>query len=142
MQISLMFLYLIFGRYYLYRSLSILPYFNSTPSLSYCLRLPSSSMKLTVMYGALCITSNAHWLSIALDSFLIFILINLIIFILEDKPCSTSILAQYICKNTKNIQKSDYMDGFCLQGELDLTSCSLNLSKIQLYFLLQHLLEV
>ena len=30
-------------------------------------------------------------------------------------------LAQYICKNTKNIQKSDYMDGFCLQGELDLT---------------------
>ena len=25
------------------------------------------------------------------------------------------------CKNTKNIQKSDYMDGFCLQGELDLT---------------------
>ena len=28
---------------------------------------------------------------------------------------------QYICKNTKNIQKSDYMDGFCLQGELDLT---------------------
>ena len=24
-------------------------------------------------------------------------------------------------KNTKNIQKSDYMDGFCLQGELDLT---------------------
>ena len=32
-----------------------------------------------------------------------------------------SILAQYICKNTKKIQKSDYMDGFCLQGELDLT---------------------
>ena len=28
--------------------------------------------------------------------------------------------AQYICKNTKNIQKSDYMDGFCLQGELNL----------------------
>ena len=55
---------------------------------------------------------------------------------------STSILAQYICKNTKNIQKSDYMDGFCLQDELDLTSCSLNLSKIQLYFLLQYLLEV
>ena len=26
-----------------------------------------------------------------------------------------------ICKNTKNIQKSDFMDGFCLQGELDLT---------------------
>ena len=32
-----------------------------------------------------------------------------------------SISAQYICKNTKNIQKSDFMDGFCLQGELDLT---------------------
>ena len=29
--------------------------------------------------------------------------------------------AFYFCKNTKNIQKSDYMDGFCLQGELDLT---------------------
>ena len=24
-------------------------------------------------------------------------------------------------KIQKNIQKSDYMDGFCLQGELDLT---------------------
>lgn len=24
-------------------------------------------------------------------------------------------------QNTKNIQKSDFMDGFCLQGELDLT---------------------
>ena len=33
----------------------------------------------------------------------------------------TPILAKYICKNTKNIQKSDYMDGFCLQDELDLT---------------------
>ena len=32
-----------------------------------------------------------------------------------------SILAQYICKNTKKIQKSDYMDGFCWQGEPDLT---------------------
>ena len=32
-----------------------------------------------------------------------------------------SISAQYICKNTKNIQKCDYMDEFCLQGELDLT---------------------
>ena len=31
------------------------------------------------------------------------------------------IFLQYICKNTKNIQKVDYMDGFCLQGELDLT---------------------
>ena len=39
----------------------------------------------------------------------------------EDKPCSIPILAQYICKNTKNIQKSDFMDGFWLQGELDLT---------------------
>ena len=39
----------------------------------------------------------------------------------EDKPCSIPILAQYICKNIKNIQKSDYMDGFWLQGELDLT---------------------
>ena len=29
--------------------------------------------------------------------------------------------AQYICKNTKNIQKCDYRDGFGLQGELDLT---------------------
>ena len=32
-----------------------------------------------------------------------------------------SILAQYICKNTQKNQKSDYMDGFCLLGELDLT---------------------
>ena len=30
-------------------------------------------------------------------------------------------IRQYICKNTKNIQKSDFMDGFCLLGELDLT---------------------
>ena len=30
-------------------------------------------------------------------------------------------IRQYICKNTKNIQKSDFMDGFCLQSELDLT---------------------
>ena len=30
-------------------------------------------------------------------------------------------IRQYICKNTKNIQKSDFMDEFCLQGELDLT---------------------
>ena len=28
----------------------------------------------------------------------------------EDKPCSIPILAQYICKNTKNIQKCEYMD--------------------------------
>ena len=31
------------------------------------------------------------------------------------------ISAQFFCKNIKNILKSDYMDGFCLQGELDLT---------------------
>ena len=31
------------------------------------------------------------------------------------------ISAQIFCKNTKNILKSDFMDGFCLQGELDLT---------------------
>ena len=30
-------------------------------------------------------------------------------------------IRQYICKNTKNIQKVDDMDGFCLHGELDLT---------------------
>ena len=30
-------------------------------------------------------------------------------------------IKQYICKNTKNIQKSDFMDGFCWQGEPDLT---------------------
>ena len=35
--------------------------------------------------------------------------------------CANTPSAQYICKNTKNIQKSDFMDGFCLQGELDLT---------------------
>ena len=33
------------------------------------------------------------------------------------KPIS----AQYFCKNTKNIHKNDFMDGFCLQGELYLT---------------------
>ena len=30
-------------------------------------------------------------------------------------------IRQYICKNTKNIQKVDDMDGFCWLGELDLT---------------------
>ena len=35
--------------------------------------------------------------------------------------CVNTPSAQYICKNTKNIQKCDFMDGFCLQGELDLT---------------------
>ena len=32
-----------------------------------------------------------------------------------------SISAQYICKNTKNIQKCEFMNEFCLQGELYLT---------------------
>ena len=32
-----------------------------------------------------------------------------------------SLIRQYICKNTKNIQKSDLMNEFCLQDELDLT---------------------
>ena len=32
-----------------------------------------------------------------------------------------SISAQYICKNTKNIQKCDFMNEFCLQGVLYLT---------------------
>ena len=41
-----------------------------------------------------------------------------------------SISAQYSCKNTKNIQKSDYMDGFCSQSELDLTL----FYKIEEYF--------
>ena len=41
-----------------------------------------------------------------------------------------SISAQYICKNTKNIQKCDYMDGFCSQSELDLTL----FYKIEEYF--------
>ena len=72
MQISLMFLYLIFGRYYLFRSLFHSAIFHLHAFLIYCLRLPSSSMKLAVMYGALCITSKAHPLSIALDFFLIF----------------------------------------------------------------------
>ena len=28
----------------------------------------------------------------------------------------TPMLAKYICKNIKNYQKSDYVDGSCLQG--------------------------
>ena len=32
-----------------------------------------------------------------------------------------SLIRQYFCKNTKNIQKVDDMDGFCWQGEPDLT---------------------
>ena len=35
--------------------------------------------------------------------------------------CANTPSAQYICKNTKNIQKCDFMNEFCLQGELDLT---------------------
>ena len=35
--------------------------------------------------------------------------------------CANTPSAQYICKNTKKYsEKSDYMDGFCLQGELNL----------------------
>ena len=41
-----------------------------------------------------------------------------------------SISAQYICKNTKNIQKNDYMDGFCSLHKLDLTL----FYKIEEYF--------
>ena len=47
-------------------------------------------------------------------------LIYLIIYFVINS-CANTPSAQYICKNTKNIQKSDFMDGFCLQGELDLT---------------------
>ena len=36
-------------------------------------------------------------------------------------PCSTPYQRNISAKIQKNIQKSDYMDGFCLQGELDLT---------------------
>ena len=32
-----------------------------------------------------------------------------------------SLIRQSFCKNTKNIQKSDLMNEFCLQDELDLT---------------------
>ena len=47
-------------------------------------------------------------------------LIYLVIYFVINS-CANTPSAQYICKNTKNIQKSDFMDGFCLQGELDLT---------------------
>ena len=47
-------------------------------------------------------------------------LIYLVIYFVINS-CTNTPSAQYICKNTKNIQKSDFMDGFCLQGELDLT---------------------
>ena len=42
-------------------------------------------------------------------------LIYLVIYFVINSPS-----AQYICKNTKNIQKCDYRDEFGLQGELDL----------------------
>ena len=42
----------------------------------------------------------------------------------------THIGAIYICKNTKNIQKCEFMNEFCLQGELDLTL----FYKIEEYF--------
>ena len=47
-------------------------------------------------------------------------LIYLVIYFVINS-CANTPSAQYICKNTKNIQKSDFMDGFCWQGELDLT---------------------
>ena len=47
-------------------------------------------------------------------------LIYLVIYFVINS-CANMPSAQYICKNTKNIQKSDFMDGFWLQGELDLT---------------------
>ena len=47
-------------------------------------------------------------------------LIYLVIYFVINS-CANTPSAQYICKNTKNIQKSDFMDGFCLQGKLDLT---------------------
>ena len=47
---------------------------------------------------------------------LIYIVIYFVI-----NSCANTPSAQYICKNTKNIQKVDDMDGFCWQSELDLT---------------------
>ena len=44
-----------------------------------------------------------------------------LVFYFVINSCANTPSAQYICKNTKNIQKSDFMDEFCLQGELDLT---------------------
>ena len=35
--------------------------------------------------------------------------------------CKYAISAIYLQKYKKYSEKSDYMDGFCLQGELDLT---------------------
>ena len=47
-------------------------------------------------------------------------LIYLVIYFVINS-CANTPLAQYICKNTKNIQKCDFMNEFCLQGEHDLT---------------------
>ena len=47
-------------------------------------------------------------------------LIYLVIYFVINS-CVNTPSAQYICKNTKNIQKSDFMNEFCLQGEHDLT---------------------
>ena len=45
-----------------------------------------------------------------------------LVFYFVINSCANTPSAQYICKNTeKYSEKSDYMDGFCLQGELDLT---------------------
>ena len=47
-------------------------------------------------------------------------LIYLVIYFVINS-CANTPSAQYICKNTKKYsEKSDYMDGFCLQGELNL----------------------
>ena len=47
-------------------------------------------------------------------------LIYLVIYFVINS-CANTPSAQYICKNTKNIQKCDFMNEFWLQGELDLT---------------------
>ena len=47
-------------------------------------------------------------------------LIYLVIYFVINS-CANTPSAQYICKNTKNIQKCDFMNEFCLQSELDLT---------------------
>ena len=44
-----------------------------------------------------------------------------LVFYFVINSCVNTPSAQYICKNTKKYsEKSDYMDGFCLQGELNL----------------------
>ena len=101
MQISLMFLYLIFGRYYLFRSLFHSAIFHLHAFLIILLAF-AVFVNETYSYVRSLVHNFQCPLAIHCSWFLShFILINLIIFILEDKPCSTSILAQYICKNTK-----------------------------------------